>query len=287
MEVIKITPRGYCYGVVDAIQLAKNASRDSSLPRPIYVLGLIVHNHHVVEELKEYGIISLDGPDRLALLEQIESGTVIFTAHGVSPSVRARAQAKGLCCIDATCPDVTRTHELVIDLVGRGYEVIYVGKKGHPEPEGVLGEAPGRVHLVESIADADALNLVTDRLAVTTQTTLSQWDTTALIERIRGRYPHAEVYNEICLATQQRQEGAAAQAKEADVVLVVGDRRSNNSNRLVQVVQEIVGKPAYLVDNVSEIDPVWLQGARKVGITAGSSTPTQLTREVIEFVERL
>lgn len=287
MEVIKITPRGYCYGVVDAIQMAKHVAKDPSYPRPIHILGLIVHNRHAVESLTEYGIISLDGPDRLSLLDEIIEGTVIFTAHGVSPQVKAEAAARGLVCVDATCPDVTRTHHLVRELAERGYEIIYVGKRGHPEPDGVIGEAPGHVYLVESVEDVDALDLQATRLAVTTQTTLSKWDTQHVIDHIQATYPHVEVHNEICLATQQRQEAAAVQAKEADVVLVVGDVRSNNSNRLVQVVQEMAGRPAYLVDNVDEIQLEWLKGAQRVGITSGSSTPTHLTRQVVEFLEGL
>ncbi len=287
MEVIKISPRGYCYGVVDAMQVAKAVAEDPKYPRPIYVLGLIVHNRHAVQSLEEYGVITLDGPDRLSLLDQVDSGTVIFTAHGVSPEVKRKALAKGLTCVDATCPDVTRTHHLVKELASRGYHILYVGKRGHPEPDGVIGEAPDRVHLIERPEDVDQLDIPTEKLAVTTQTTLSMWDTEHVINSIRQKWPHVEVYNEICLATQVRQEAAAEQAKEADVVLVVGDTRSNNSNRLVQVVREMAGKPAYLVDSVADIKLEWLKGAKKVGITAGSSTPTHLTREVIEFVEKL
>lgn len=285
MEVVKITPRGYCYGVVDAITMARRVAQDPNVPRPIYVLGMIVHNHHVVEELAREGIHTLDGADRLSLLNQIEKGTVIFTAHGVSPAVKMRAREKGLTCFDATCPDVTRTHNLIIKKVAEGHEIIYIGKKGHPEPEGAIGHAPDKVHLIETEKDLAQLDIKSDKITVTTQTTLSQWDTKALIDKVKQRYPHAEVYNEICLATQQRQEAAATQAREADVVIVVGDKRSNNSNRLVQVVREIAGRPAYLVDNVNEINPEWLRGAKKVGVTAGSSTPSRLTREVIRFLE--
>ncbi len=287
MEVIKISPRGYCYGVVDAINLAKVVAKDPKYPRPIYVLGMIVHNRHAVAELEEYGIVTLDGENRLELLDRIDAGTVIFTAHGVSPQVVTKAKAKGLTTVDATCPDVTRTHELVRDLASRGYQIIYVGKRGHPEPEGVIGEAPHHVHLVETLEDVERLEFDTDKLALTTQTTLSQWDTQAIIERCVERFPGIEVYNEICLATQQRQEAAATQAKEADVVLVVGDERSNNSNRLVQVVRELAGRPAYLVDSVESINPEWLRGARKVGVTSGSSTPTYITRAVIKYLEEL
>jgi 4-hydroxy-3-methylbut-2-enyl diphosphate reductase len=285
VEVIKITPRGYCYGVVDAIQLAKQVARDPSTPKPVYVLGQIVHNRHAVESLTALGIITLDGADRLSLLEQIEHGTVVFTAHGVSPAVKRRAREKGLHCVDATCPDVTRTHDLVRDLAARGYDIIYIGKKGHPEPEGVIGEAPEHVHLVESAEDIAALSLSRERVAVTTQTTLSKWDTERLIDLIRERYPHVEVHNEICDATQKRQEAAVAQGAAADLVIVVGDRRSNNSNRLVEVVTKLAGRPAYLIDNVHELRPEWLEGVRRVAVTSGSSTPSELTREVIRRLE--
>jgi 4-hydroxy-3-methylbut-2-enyl diphosphate reductase len=286
VRVIKITPRGYCYGVVDAITLVKRASQDPTLPRPIYVLGQIVHNHHAVEELEQYGVINLDGEDRLQLLEAVTEGTVIFTAHGVSPAVKARAREKGLCVLDATCPDVTKTHELIKRLVAEGAQIIYIGKKGHPEPEGAMGEAPpGRIFLVETANDLDTLPPLGPKVAVVTQTTLSRWDTEALIAEIRRRYPSAEVHNEICLATQLRQEAAVTQSKAADLVLVVGDRRSNNSNRLVQVVREVAGRPAYLIDSVAEIRPEWLAGASTVAVTAGSSTPSQLTREVIRYLE--
>jgi 4-hydroxy-3-methylbut-2-enyl diphosphate reductase len=223
----------------------------------------------------------------LSILEGVTEGTVVFTAHGVSPQVKARAREKGLNCIDATCPDVTRTHDLVTTLVDAGYEIIYVGKRGHPEPEGVMGEAPGHVHLVENATDVEALDLDAPKIAATNQTTLSQWDTEATMEAIKRKYPHAEIHNEICLATQVRQQAAVEQGRKADVVLVVGDRRSNNSNRLVQVVQEHAGRPAYLIDSVSDIKPEWLAGKNTVGVTAGSSTPSELTREVIRYVESL
>src|SRR5438876_7719787 len=157
MEVIKVTPRGYCYGVVDAMQIARRAAHDPDVPRPIYIIGLIVHNRLAVEELTRLGIITLDGADRASLIERVREGTVIFTAHGVSPSVKKRAGELGLNVIDATCPDVARTHDLVCTLVGQGYQIIYIGKKGHPEPEGVVGEAPDAIHLVENVEDLATL----------------------------------------------------------------------------------------------------------------------------------
>ena len=287
MEVIKITPRGYCHGVVGAIQLVRRVARDPDVPRPIYVLGQIVHNRHVVEEMESLGVITLDGEDRLSLLEQVNEGTVIFTAHGVSPAVKVRAREKGLHVVDATCPDVTKTHNLIAELVRQGYEVIYIGKKGHPEPEGAVGVAPGKVHLIEKEADLAELAFSPgQKLAVTNQTTLSQWDTQRLMAKVKERWPQTEIYNEICLATQQRQEAVAQMAPQADLVLVVGDRRSNNSNRLVQVARELAAREAHLVDSVDEVDPAWLKGKRKVAVTSGASTPTQVTRAVIEFLEQ-
>ena len=289
LDVIKVAPRGYCYGVVDAMEIARKAARDPSLPRPIYIVGLIVHNRFAVEELSNLGIVTLDGPDRASILERVTEGTVIFTAHGVSPLVKQRAAERGLHVLDATCPDVTKTHDLVQRLSAQGYAILYIGKKGHPEPEGVMGEAPGSVYLVETEADLDTLpeDLRTaTRLAVTTQTTLSQWDTAALISAIQGRYPQVEVYNEICQATQVRQEAVARMARGADLTIVVGDPRSNNTNRLVQVAEELAGSPAIRIESLSDLTPEMLAGKRRVAITAGASTPSQLTRQVIQYVER-
>src|SRR5947208_14168824 len=208
MEVIRISPRGYCYGVVDALQTVRQVAKDPTHPRPIYIIGQIVHNRHAIEELTNLGVITLDGPDRVSILDQVNDGTVIFTAHGVSPLVKRRATERGLNCIDATCPDVTVTHDLVVDLVAKGYYILYIGKKGHPEPEGVLGEAPGHISLVENEADVDALELTpaqAGKLAVATQTPLSQWDTQRAVQSIKACDPHAEVHIDICAATQSRQ----------------------------------------------------------------------------------
>jgi 4-hydroxy-3-methylbut-2-enyl diphosphate reductase len=200
--------------------------------------------------------------------------------------VRRRAAEKGLTIVDATCPDVTRTHDLIRDKTGKGYEIIYIGKKGHPEPEGAIGIAPGKVHLIENEADIENLKLNTGRIVITNQTTMSQWDIRHLINRLLEQYPRAEVHNEICLATQLRQEAVAEQAKEADLVIVVGDPRSNNSNRLAQVAEEIAGVKAYRVADVTEINPEWLKGPRKVAVTSGASTPTPITKEVISYLEQ-
>lgn len=286
MKVIKISPRGYCYGVVDAMVIARNAALDKTLPRPIYILGMIVHNKHVTDAFEEEGIITLDGKNRKEIIEKVDHGTVIFTAHGVSPEIRKIADEKGLVSIDATCPDVTSTHKLIREKEQEGYQVIYIGKKGHPEPEGAVGVAPDIVHLVQTIEDIDALNLNSDKIIITNQTTMSQWDVLDLINKVKEKYPQAEVHKEICLATQIRQEAVANQAKEADVLIVVGDPKSNNSNRLAQVSEEIAGTKSYRIADISELNLDWLKNVETVAVTSGASTPTPITKEVISFLEK-
>jgi 4-hydroxy-3-methylbut-2-enyl diphosphate reductase len=287
MEVVRITPRGYCHGVVEAIRMAKKVGGESG-GAPVSMLGYLVHNEHVTRELEEHGVRLVDSDDRVAGLEQIDSGTVIFTAHGVSPAVVEGARARGLRIVDATCSDVTRTHDLVRRLLAQGRDIVYIGKRGHPEPEGVVGIDPQRIHLVERIEEVDDLAPPEGtRLAVTCQTTLSMWDTRAIIDRLVERFPGIEVHNEICLATQERQEAAVRAAADLDCVVVVGSLRSSNSRRLVQVVEERAGRRAHLVDTAADLDPAWFRGVRRVGVTAGASTPTQITRAVIAALEAM
>jgi len=286
MEVIKVSPRGYCYGVVDAMVIARNAALDKNLPRPIYILGMLVHNENVTEAFKEDGIITLDGKNRKEILEKVDRGTVIFTAHGVSPEVRQLAKEKGLVTLDATCPDVTKTHVIIEEKTKQGYEVIYIGKKGHPEPEGAIGVAPGLVHLVSNTGDIDELDIKNNKIIITNQTTMSSWDVKDLMEYCLKKYPQAEIHNEICQATQVRQEAVAKQARDADVLIVVGDPKSNNSNRLAQVSEEIAGTKSYRVADVTEIEIDWIRNAKRVAVTSGASTPTPITKEVIQFLEQ-
>ncbi|WP_040207974.1 4-hydroxy-3-methylbut-2-enyl diphosphate reductase [Neobacillus jeddahensis] len=286
MQIIKISPRGYCYGVVDAMVIARNAALDKTLPRPIYILGMIVHNKHVTDAFEEEGIITLDGKNRKDILDKVKTGTVIFTAHGISPEIRELAKQKGLVTLDATCPDVTRTHDLIAEKTKQGYQVIYIGKKGHPEPEGAVGVAPGMVHLVETPSDVEALNIDKEKLLVTNQTTMSQWDVADTMKMVQQKFPHVEVYNEICHATQIRQEAVAEQATTADVTIVVGDPKSNNSNRLAQVSEEIAGTTAYRIADITELEIDWIKDAKNVAVTSGASTPTPITKEVITFLEQ-
>lgn len=286
MNVIKISPRGYCYGVVDAMVIARNAALDPSLPRPIYILGMIVHNKHVTDAFEEEGIVTLDGKDRKEILEKVDKGTVIFTAHGISPEVREAAKQKGLVTLDATCPDVTRTHDLIREKEKEGFQIIYIGKKGHPEPEGAVGVAPHAVHLVQTVEDVNELNIQADKILVTNQTTMSQWDVVHVMDQIKEKYAHAEFHKEICMATQVRQEAVAEQAGQADVLIVVGDPKSNNSNRLAQVSEEIAGTKAYRIADITELDVNWIKDATTVAVTSGASTPTPITKEVITFLEQ-
>jgi 4-hydroxy-3-methylbut-2-enyl diphosphate reductase len=288
MDVVRITPRGYCHGVVEAIRIAKRVGAERGADEPVTMLGYLVHNEHVTRELEGAGVRLVAETDRMKGLDQVGDGTVIFTAHGISPRVVEAARARGLNVVDATCSDVTRTHDLVRELVARGLHVVYVGKRGHPEPAGVMGIAPEHTTLIETIEEADALQFAPGtRLAVTCQTTLSMWDTKAIIDRLAERYPDIEVHNEICLATQQRQEAAVLAARDVDCVVVVGSRRSSNSLRLVQVVEEKGERPAYLVDTAADLDPSWFAGVQRVGVTAGASTPTHITREVIAALESM
>lgn len=288
MDVVRITPRGYCHGVVEAIRLAKRAGVERSAQEPVTMLGYLVHNEHVTRDLEQHGVRLVDAHDRMAGLDEITSGTVVFTAHGIAPAVVAEARRRGLNVVDATCSDVVRTHDLVRQLAASGHHIIYIGKRGHPEPSGVLGVAPKNTTLVETVEEVETLNPPPGMpLAVTCQTTLSVWDTTRIINRLVERFPDIVVHNEICRATQERQEAAVLAATDVDCVVVVGSRRSSNSLRLVQVVTELAGKPAFLVDTAEELEAAWFTGMHRVGVTSGASTPTPLTRAVIAALELL
>ena len=288
MEVVRITPRGYCHGVVEAIRIAKRVGGERAAGEKVTMLGYLVHNEHVTKDLEQHGVTLVDAPDRMAGLNQIDSGTVVFTAHGISPAVVDEARRRGLGVVDATCSDVTRTHDLIRGLTADGYHIVYIGKRGHPEPAGALGVAPDVTTLVDTVEEVDDLAFPEGtRLAVTCQTTLSMWDTQAIIDRLVERFPDIAVHNEICLATQERQEAAVLAADNVDCVVVVGSRRSSNSLRLVQVVEQRAHKPAFLVDTADDVDPGWFKGMHRIGVTAGASTPTHLTRAVIARIEAL
>ncbi len=288
MKVIKITPRGFCVGVVSALKIAVDAAYDKTLPRPIYILGNIVHNHFISEALDKIGLITIEdkNKNRLELLDLIDHGTVIFTAHGVSDAVIKKAHDKGLYLINATCKYVHKTNDYIKDKINQGYDVIYIGKKNHPEPEGAVGINPDKVHLIENVADLNALHITNDKIAITNQTTMSYWDVEKLAEQIKERYPGALFSNEICNATQVRQEAVLKKAIQADVTIVVGDPLSNNSNKLASISENMANTKAYLIENVEDIKPEWFKDCETVAVTSGASTPTAITNEVIEFLEK-
>lgn len=282
MEIIKVTPRGYCRGVVRAINLAKKAAHDYP-SESIYVLGMLVHNKYVVEALKQLGIQPLDEPSKTKeeLLETIQEGVVIFTAHGISPFIIKRAQEKGLICIDASCPHVIVTQDIVLKHIEDQYSILYIGKKNHPEAEAICSLSPN-VYLIETIQDIP-INM-SGEIFVTNQTTMSIFDVESLFLHIQNMYPNAKFSEEICNATRIRQE-AVAQLRNIDVLYVVGDQFSNNSNRLAQIALSNGILNVYLIDDVHGVQDIHLTNAKRVAITSGASTPTYLTNQVIDYLE--
>ena len=288
MEVIKITPRGYCHGVVTALNMVIQAIADDLVPKPIHILGMVVHNVHLTKALEAKGVITIDeiGKTRFELLDEIDSGTVVFTAHGISPKVREKAEAKGLMIIDASCKDVLKTHGIILDYIQRGYDVIYIGKKGHPETEGCLGLSDEAIHLVENITDLASLEIDNTNIIITNQTTLSSWDVENIATAIKFKFPTVELIKEVCTATLVRQEAVANSAKDADLTIVIGDPKSNNTNRLVQISEDIARTPGIRIGSLEDLNLERLAGIKTVAVTSGTSTPTNVTREVIEFLEK-
>jgi 4-hydroxy-3-methylbut-2-enyl diphosphate reductase len=271
-------PRGFCAGVDRAIDVVNLALR--LYPGPVYVRKEIVHNVHVVNELRAKGAVFVDELDEVP-----DGATVIFSAHGVSPEVRARAAARGLNVIDATCPLVTKVHHEAVRYAAEGRPIVLVGHQGHDEVIGTMGHAPEHIHLIGGPRDAETLQVADpDRVAVITQTTLSLDDTAAVVDVLKRRFPNiiAPARDDICYATQNRQLAVKALAQEAEVILVIGSKNSSNSNRLAEVARD-AGARAYLLDDVSQLEIAWLDGARCVGITAGASAPEHLVGELVQF----
>ncbi|HEY0883727.1 MAG TPA: 4-hydroxy-3-methylbut-2-enyl diphosphate reductase [Ramlibacter sp.] len=276
LEVLLAEPRGFCAGVDRAIEIVERALK--KFGPPIYVRHEIVHNTFVVNDLKAKGAIFID-----ELSEVPPGATLIFSAHGVSRAVQAEAQARGFSIFDATCPLVTKVHVEVAKLAREGYEFIMIGHKGHPEVEGTMGQLDGGIHLVEDVADVARIQpSQTDKLAVVTQTTLSVDDAAAITAAVRERFPNVRQpkQQDICYATQNRQDAVKMMSPQVDVVLVVGSPTSSNSNRLAELARKL-GVPSYMVDNAGELRPEWLEGRARVGITAGASAPEVLVQEVI------
>ena len=282
METLLAQPRGFCAGVDRAIEIVERALELHGAP--IYVRHEIVHNEHVVRSLREKGAVFVDE------LDQVPDGaTVIFSAHGVSRAVRDEAQQRGLRVFDATCPLVTKVHVELLKMRREGREIIMIGHAGHPEVEGTMGQADGGVHLVETVADVDRLQVQDpQRLAFVSQTTLSVDDCREIIDALKRRFPSiAEPKKQdICYATQNRQDAVKVMAQQCDLVLVIGSPNSSNSNRLREVAAKM-GREARLIGSAAELDPRWLEGRRRIGVTAGASAPEVLVTELVQRLAQL
>jgi len=282
MEVLLATPRGFCAGVERAIEIVERAI--ALYGAPIYVRHEVVHNRFVVDGLRAKGAVFIE-----ELADVPAGNTVIFSAHGVPQSVRAEAEARGLRVFDATCPLVTKVHLEVARMREQGRELIMIGHKGHPEVEGTMGQVKDGIYLVESVADVAGLTVANpDMLAYVTQTTLSVDDAGAIVAALRERFPSivGPKKDDICYATQNRQDAVKFMAPQSDLVLVVGSTNSSNSNRLREVA-ELLKVPAYLVDNADAIDPAWVSGRQRIGVTAGASAPEVLVESVIARLKEL
>jgi 4-hydroxy-3-methylbut-2-enyl diphosphate reductase len=278
-KLLLAAPRGYCAGVDRAVQTVERALE--LYGAPVYVRKEIVHNKHVVAQLRERGAIFVD-----ELEDAIPEGAItVFSAHGVSPAVHADALQRGLFTIDATCPLVTKVHREALKFASEGYTIVLIGHAGHEEVEGTMGEAPEHIVLVESEDDVDALEVPDPaRLAYISQTTLSVDETRTIIARLRERFPAivGPRTDDICYATTNRQTAVKQMAAECDLVLVIGSQNSSNSNRLVDVARD-AGAASYLIDNEDQVQEQWLEGARVVGISSGASAPEELVERLISF----
>jgi 4-hydroxy-3-methylbut-2-enyl diphosphate reductase len=282
LEVLLANPRGFCAGVERAIEIVERALEQCGAP--IYVRHEIVHNKYVVESLRAKGAVFVEE------LDAVPAGaTVIFSAHGVPKSVRAEAQRRGLKVFDATCPLVTKVHVEVTKMLREGYAVVMIGHRGHPEAEGTMGQAAKGMHLVETVDDVGGLNIASpERLAYVTQTTLSVDDAKAIVAALKARFPRIRgpKRDDICYATQNRQDAVKLMAPQCEVVIVVGSPNSSNSNRLREVAENM-GVPAHMVDSAADLRPEWIAGKRRVGVTAGASAPETLVNELIARLKEM
>ncbi|HXI35868.1 MAG TPA: 4-hydroxy-3-methylbut-2-enyl diphosphate reductase [Burkholderiales bacterium] len=281
MDVLLANPRGFCAGVERAIEIVERALEQYG--PPIYVRHEIVHNKYVVDHLRAKGAVFVEE------LDDVPAGaTVIFSAHGVAKAVQAEAEHRGLKVFDATCPLVTKVHVEVAKMLREGYEIVMIGHRGHPEAEGTMGQATHGMHLVETIEDVATLHPASDRLAYVTQTTLSVDDAALIVAALKQRFPaiRGPKRDDICYATQNRQDAVKFMAPQCDVVIVVGSPNSSNSNRLREVADNI-GVDAYMVDRAADLKPEWIAGKRRVGITAGASAPEVLVNELIARLKEL
>lgn len=287
MEVVRITPQGYCKGVVNALKIVNVALDDKNTKRPIYLLGQVIHNKIVMKELISKGAIILDDKSktREELIDGVNEGTIIFSAHGVSDLVREKALSKKLNIIDATCPKVLDVHDIVKKKIDEGYDVLYIGTKGHPECEGILGISTN-IYLITNINDVDNIKSINKKIYVTNQTTLSKYDLFEIIDKIKSRFIDVETDNKICNATTIRQEALARQ-KNFDLCIIVGDSASSNTRKLAYVSEKIALIKTIMIESVADIKPEMLANVKRVSVSSGASTPKKITDEVIEYLKKI
>ena len=287
MEIIKVIPQGFCKGVIRAIKIAKETLINYP-NEDIYILGMIVHNQYVVDALTSLGIKTIDekGKSRIELLDKIDHGVVILTAHGTSQEVKDKAQEKGLIVVDATCLDVNKTEQTIKEHLLLGYEIFYIGKENHPEANAMLSINPRKIHLISNQEIANTIQIDANKLFLTNQTTMSMMEAKQWIDILQERYPHLEIQEEICTATKMRQQAIYDLAnKDIDAMIIVGDPHSNNTRKLEDVARKINIPYVFRIETVHDIQYETFQFFNKIAITSGASTPTYLTNQVISYLQ--
>lgn len=286
MLVTGIIPRGYCKGVVRAINIAKKATKEVE-KKPLYILGMIVHNQYIVNALRDLGAITIEDKNktREELLDEIDEGTVIITAHGAGDIVTEKALNKGLDVIDASCLDVIKTHDLIKAKLTEGFEILYIGKEHHPEAEGALLIDPLHIHLIQKKEDFDQLD-PSKKYLLTNQTTMSLYDIYELSEYAKQKLPHVEIEQEICTATKIRQEAIRDLPDDVDLVIIVGDPHSNNTKKLASISRDLAHKDVRMIGSIEELNINDLKGRKHVAVSSGASTPTSLTNQIISYIEQ-
>ncbi|MBQ3384209.1 MAG: 4-hydroxy-3-methylbut-2-enyl diphosphate reductase [Erysipelotrichaceae bacterium] len=284
MSILEVTPSGYCRGVALALSKVRKAIKDYP-DQPIYIIGMIVHNRYIVDAFRMHNVVTLDDStlSKMELVNQIESGVVIFTAHGIADEVKQRAIDKGLTVIDATCDYVLKTHDIIKEHLNEGYTVFYIGKKKHPESEAALS-IDENIILVTGVEDVDSINCSNSKILITNQTTMSIFETQDIINAITARFPKAVIAEEICDATKRRQQ-AVADLKDIDTLIVVGDPKSNNTNQLARMGLKSGIKKVLRIETAKDLENVKFDDTERIAVASGASTPKVLTDNVINYLQ--
>lgn len=285
MKIFEIKPQGFCFGVVNAINLLNKALSNPNLKKPIYMLGDLVHNSHVINSFKEKGVIILHGDTRENLLKEIKEGTVILTAHGVSDRVYEILKEKNLDYIDTTCPNVLKTAKLIKEKINEGYHILYLGVKNHPETEGIISNKKN-ISLITLEDNLDNLNLNYQKIFFTNQTTLSTFDVIKVYQKLKNKFPHIIYSEEVCSATKLRQKAVIEAGMLYDLIIIVGDKMSNNTKELKNVCLNNTKARCELIDNYKDLDKIDFSNIKSIGVTSGASTPKHLVDEVIDELNK-